>query len=101
MMIIDIREKFEYKEIPPLENTLLLPVSEFEDWIKTLDKNEEYKLICHTNNRSSAIAKMMRDNYGFDSVTHFEKGMATVTGEDDCETCNILRLIKKQGEINE
>ena len=96
MIIIDIRETFEYEKIPPLEDALLLPVSEFEDWVKTLDKNKEYKLICHTNNRSFAIAKLMRIEYGFVNVTHFDKGMATVTGEDDCETCNLLRLIKNR-----
>ena len=96
MIIIDVREKFEYEKIPPLEGALLLPVSKFDEWIKTLDKGGEYKLICHTNNRSSAIAKMMNEELGFSNVSYFEKGMVTVTGEADCETCNILKHLKQK-----
>ena len=94
--IIDIREKFEYEKIPPLEGALLLPVSKFDEWVTTLDKEAEYKLICHINNRSSAIAEMMRTMFGFSNVTYFEKGMATITGEADCETCNILKHLKQK-----
>lgn len=91
MIIIDIREIKEYTAIPPLKGALLLPASEFKEWITKLNKDDEYGIICHTNTRSMIMAKIMRNEYNFKNVTYFEKGMSTVTGDTDCEVCNIFK----------
>jgi len=89
MKIIDVREFEEFDKIPPREESLCLPMSRFETWCDVLDKDLEYKIICHTNNRSKEVALWLREN-GY-NATHISNGMSQLTGDDDCEACSLFK----------
>ena len=71
--IIDVRESFEY-DICHLNNSKLIPLSQFEDDIDTLDKNENYVVLCKVGGRSARAVQMMLD-LGFSNVKNLKGGI--------------------------
>ena len=88
-ILIDVREYDEFDAIPPLPESCALPMSKYKEWIKKLSKDEEYLIICHTNNRSSQVALWMQ-MVGF-KAKHMQEGMSVLTGDADCGPCQLLR----------
>ena len=71
--IIDIREEFEFKNLPAFKEALKYPMSSFPDWVANLDKNETYYIICRSGSRSKRITQKLRQ-LGF-NAHNYEGGM--------------------------
>lgn len=50
-IVIDVREKEEY-EAGHIPGSLSVPLSLFPDILKTLDKNQDYYVVCRSGGRS-------------------------------------------------
>lgn len=76
--ILDVREPDEYNagHIPESVN---LPLSQIEDKVQTLDKNQEYIIICKKGGRALRAGDYL-DQSGY-NVTIAEQGMDDWTGE--------------------
>ena len=73
MPILDIREEFEFHHLPPLKEAYHYPMSKFPSWVKELDKNKTYHIICRSGNRSRRVVSELR-KMGFDAK-NVEGGM--------------------------
>jgi rhodanese-related sulfurtransferase len=70
---IDVREPLEY-EIARVEQAELLPMSRFNEWIDTLDPEDETVVMCHHGIRSANICMFLSRN-GFENVSNLEGGI--------------------------
>ena len=71
--IIDVREQFEY-DLARIDGALLKPLGSIATWAKTLDKDQEYILQCHSGSRS-AYATMVLAQMGFKNVKNLVGGI--------------------------
>jgi sulfur-carrier protein adenylyltransferase/sulfurtransferase len=75
LTVLDVRESFEY-DICHLDNSTLIPLSQFEDNIESLDKNKNYVVLCKLGGRSAKAVQMMHD-LGFLKVKNLKGGIIT------------------------
>ena len=69
--LIDIREKDEIEEWPPLQECRHVPFSEFPHNVHELDKNTSYLLFCAKGGRSHYMAEaLIQAGYKAFSVNH-------------------------------
>lgn len=66
LQLVDVREPWEY-EIVHIEGSLLMPLSQLQQHIATLDKNMPVAVICHHGIRS-AHACYFFEKAGFDAI---------------------------------
>jgi sulfur-carrier protein adenylyltransferase/sulfurtransferase len=71
--LIDVRQPEEY-EVSRMPGSRLIPLPEFEDSIKDMDKNTRYVLHCKLGGRSQRAVEIM-EKAGFKSVYNLEGGI--------------------------
>lgn len=78
---IDVREPVEY-EIARVEKAELLPLSRFDEWINTLEPEDEIVVMCHHGIRSANVCMYLVQN-GFENVSNLEGGIDLWSTEVD------------------
>lgn len=66
LQLVDVREPWEY-DIVHIEGSLLMPLSQLQQHIATLDKTIQVAVICHHGIRS-AHACYFLEKAGFDTI---------------------------------
>ncbi len=79
--LIDVREEWEYK-LARIENSELMPLSNFHTHIKNLSPEEKIVLYCHHGNRSFAVGTFLMQN-GFSDVINLRGGINAWSEELD------------------
>lgn len=73
LRFIDVREPHEFA-IARVEESELLPLSRFNDWIDTLNAQEEIVVMCHHGIRSANVCMFLVRN-GFEKVFNLDGGI--------------------------
>jgi len=73
LIILDVRTREEY-ESGHIEGAILIPVSELEDRLDELSKEEELLVYCRTGNRSSSAVNILKAN-GYIKIFHLNDGI--------------------------
>jgi rhodanese-related sulfurtransferase len=73
LKFIDVREPVEY-EISRVEKAEFLPLSRFNEWIGTLEQEDEIVVMCHHGIRSANVCMYLARN-GFENVSNLEGGI--------------------------
>ena len=71
--LIDVREEVEY-EIARIEGARLLPLSRFNEWVGTLNSDEEYVFMCHHGIRSAQVCAFLAGQ-GFKKLYNLAGGI--------------------------
>ena len=82
-VLIDCREPHEY-EIAKIEGAVLIPLSEFEEGIKAIDKNADIVIHCKMGGRSGQAQAWMLQN-GYTQVLNMTGGITAWSAEIDPE----------------
>ncbi len=80
--IIDVRERHEW-EICHLDQAELMPLSEFQNHISKLKKDEEIIIHCRSGGRSMQALQILRDTFGFKKVKSLTGGITAWAEEID------------------
>lgn len=80
MKIIDVRESFEHQN-GVIPNALLMPLSQFNDYIPQISKDIHYYVICESGARSFNVCQFLSEN-GY-NVTNVMGGMSAYRGALD------------------
>ena len=72
-ILLDVRESFEY-DICHLDNSTLIPLSQFEDDVVSLDKEKNYIVLCKVGGRSARAVQKMQE-LGFLNVKNLKGGI--------------------------
>jgi rhodanese-related sulfurtransferase len=72
-LILDVRESDEF-EIANIQGSILIPLSEIQQRINELDKQQEIVVICHHGMRSHQVADFLV-YYGFEDVSNLIGGI--------------------------
>lgn len=75
-LIIDIRENYEEPKLD-LENVKNVPLSELDNFLKEIDKNQKIILVCQHGNRSE-LAVGYLNKQGFANVFHLQNGIESI-----------------------
>ena len=78
---IDVREPHEY-QISRIEAAELMPLTQFNEWIGTLEPQEEIVVMCHHGIRSANVCMFLVRN-GFEKVWNLDGGIDAWTAEVD------------------
>lgn len=81
MVILDVREKFEY-DIARLENSKLIPLDKLPDRLSELDQNAEIVAFCHTGVRSAWAVQFLQ-GHGYTRSFNLEGGIDAWAHEID------------------
>ncbi|HEX8288832.1 MAG TPA: rhodanese-like domain-containing protein [Pyrinomonadaceae bacterium] len=73
LRFIDVREPQEYS-IARINEAELLPLTKFNEWIETLNPEEEIVVMCHHGVRSANVCMFLARN-GFAKVFNLEGGI--------------------------
>lgn len=65
--VLDVRTQAEWDEYH-VESATLIPLDELPDRLNELPKDQEIVVVCHSGNRSSVAAQILREN-GFQAVS--------------------------------
>lgn len=76
--IIDVRERDEFEEAR-IAGAMNYPLSELSEWINTLDRENEYIVLCRSGARSTQAAWQMEAK-GY-KVVNIEDGLMSWPGE--------------------
>jgi len=79
--LIDVREEWEHK-LARIENSELMPLSNFHFHLKSLSPHEKIILYCHHGSRSFAVGSFLVRN-GFDEVINLRGGINAWSEEVD------------------
>lgn len=79
--LIDVREPFEY-QIARLDGARLLPLSQFQEWVGTLNPEEEIIVICHHGIRSAHVCSVLAQQ-GFKKMVNLAGGIDRWSAEVD------------------
>ena len=71
--LLDVREQWEY-DIAHLPNSRLVPLSELQMTVATLNKNDDFVVMCHSGMRSEMAAQWMQAQ-GFSRVANLAGGI--------------------------
>lgn len=79
IVVIDVRESAEYafNHIP---NAISIPLSELENRLNELNKQDEIFVVCRTGNRSDLAAQKLTEN-GFTNIINVVPGMSQWNGK--------------------
>jgi rhodanese-related sulfurtransferase len=78
---IDVREPQEFA-VAHVEGAELLPLTRFNEWIDSLDPEEEIVVMCHHGIRSANVCMFLVRN-GFEKVYNLEGGIDLWSKEVD------------------
>ena len=78
---IDVREPQEYA-VARIEEAVLLPLTRFDEWIETLEPEEEIVVMCHHGVRSANVCMFLGRN-GYEKVFNLEGGIDSWSLEVD------------------
>ena len=81
--LIDVREQWEYNTAK-IENSELMPLSEFNDHFSKLNPDDNLIIVCHHGNRSMTVSSYLVQN-GFKNVSNLEGGIDAWAQEIDPE----------------
>jgi len=70
---IDVREEFEYKD-GHIKGVKLIPLGTIQNSLNSLDKNNNYIMICRSGARSMKALNILKSN-GFNNVFSMKGGM--------------------------
>jgi rhodanese-related sulfurtransferase len=73
LIILDVRTQEEY-DSGHIEGSILIPVSELEDRLDELSKEEELLIYCRTGNRSTSSVNILKEN-GYTKIFHMKDGI--------------------------
>ena len=79
--LLDVREPHEW-DIVRLQNAQLMPLSQFENFIPTLNPEDEIYLYCYKGKRSMTALKKLHDK-GFRNLKSLAGGIDTYAAEVD------------------
>lgn len=79
--LIDVREEYEYK-IAHIENSELMPLSNFMKHIEDLNEDEELIIYCHTGVRSTNVCMFLAGK-GFRNLINLKGGIEAWSNEID------------------
>lgn len=79
--LIDVREEWEYR-IAHIENTELMPMSNFMKYLDQLNADDELIIYCHTGGRSANICRFLADK-GFKNLINLKGGIEAWSNEID------------------
>ncbi len=79
--LIDVREEWEHK-IAHLEDSELMPMSNFMQHMKELDKDDELIIYCHTGVRSANVCSFLAEK-GFRNLINLKGGIEAWSVEID------------------
>lgn len=74
LRLIDVREPNEHA-VACIDGAELLPLSQANEWIGSLPRDEEVVFFCHMGGRSQQIASYLADQLGFDNVANMLGGI--------------------------
>lgn len=77
LIILDVRTREEF-ESDHIGGAILIPVSELEDRLDELSKEEELLIYCRTGNRSSNSVNILKAN-GYTKIFHMNDGITAWT----------------------
>ncbi len=72
-LVIDVREPEEY-ELARVEGTRLLPLSIFNEWAPSLDRERETVFMCHHGIRSAQVCAFL-SRQGFEKIHNLAGGI--------------------------
>lgn len=73
IVIVDVRTREEY-DSGHIEGAVLIPVSELEDRLNELSKEDELFIYCRTGNRSTNSVNILKAN-GYTKIFHLKDGI--------------------------
>jgi rhodanese-related sulfurtransferase len=73
LIILDVRTREEYDNCH-IKEAILIPVSELEDHLNELSKEEEFLIYCRTGNRSTNSVNILKAN-GYTKIFHLKDGI--------------------------
>ncbi len=79
--LIDVREEWEHK-IAKIEDSELMPLSNFMSHITGLDKEDEFIFYCHTGVRSANVCNYLAAQ-GFNNLINLKGGIEAWSNEVD------------------
>jgi rhodanese-related sulfurtransferase len=79
--LIDVREPMEHR-IACIDGAQLMPLSEAQTWLNTLDPAKAYVFVCHSGIRSMNVAQYLK-RQGFDRVYNLRGGIQAWSLEVD------------------
>jgi rhodanese-related sulfurtransferase len=80
-LVIDVREPEEY-ELARVEGTRLLPLSLFNEWATSLDRERETVFMCHHGMRSAQVCAWL-SRQGFEKLHNLSGGIDRWTADVD------------------
>jgi adenylyltransferase/sulfurtransferase len=72
--LIDIREPYEHA-IAAIDGAVLLPMSQAQNWIGSLSRDEDVVLFCHHGSRSQQLARYLAERLGFSNIANMVGGI--------------------------
>lgn len=78
---IDVREQQEYA-VARIDEAKLTPLTRFDEWIETLEPEEEIVVMCHHGVRSANVCMFLARN-GFEKVFNLDGGIDSWSLEVD------------------
>jgi rhodanese-related sulfurtransferase len=72
--LIDVREPAEYA-IARIEGAELKPLSQIQDWIGTLSRDEPIVFFCHHGGRSQQVAMFLSNTHNFTNTANMVGGI--------------------------
>ncbi len=84
LRLIDVREPQEYA-VARIDAAELLPLTRFNEWIETLEPEQEIVVMCHHGIRSANVCMFLVRN-GFEKVFNLEGGIDSWSLEVDENT---------------
>ena len=79
--LIDVREEWEYN-IAHIENSELMPVSNFLSFLNVLNENDELIIYCHKGVRSANVCRFLAGK-GFNKLINLRGGIDAWSEEID------------------
>jgi rhodanese-related sulfurtransferase len=81
LLLVDVREPEEY-ELARVEGARLLPLSLFNEWAPSLDRERETVFICHHGVRSAQVCAFL-SRQGFNKIYNLAGGIDRWSKEID------------------
>jgi rhodanese-related sulfurtransferase len=78
ILVLDVREIEEYEQ-GHIPGAILAPLSQFMDHLTKIDMSKHYYVVCHSGNRSQAVADYL-GKQGY-QVTNVMGGMSMYRGQ--------------------
>lgn len=74
LIVVDVREKFEWDNYGHLPGSILIPISEFQARLSELPKDKQIAIICASGSRSPTAAEYMIQ-MGYSNIFNLREGL--------------------------